>query len=69
VDDSRTVLIAYQAMKRGKEIAADRAAQEAAQRKAAEKARVAEAQRRIEQAATSHRQRDAARAFELLLPD
>ncbi len=69
VDDARTVLIAYQAMKRGKELAADRAAQDAAQRAAEAKARAREAERLVEKAANSHRQRDAAEALKLMIPD
>jgi hypothetical protein len=69
VDDSRAVILAYNAMRRGRELDKDRAAAAAAQRAAETKARAREAQRLVAEAAKSHRERDAAEAIKLMLPD
>ncbi len=69
VDDARAVIMAYNAMRRGEELAQDRAAAAAAQHAAQRAARAQEARRLVTEAAKSHRQRDAAKAFEAMLPD
>jgi Xaa-Pro aminopeptidase len=69
VVDSRAVILAYRSMKRGQEIAADRAAQDAAQRAAETAARKREAQHLVAKAAESHRARDAAEALKMMIPD
>src|SRR5262249_55264141 len=69
INDARAVVVAWNAMQRGKEVTQARAAETAGRHATQAKARAAEAQRGIERAAQSHTRRDAAAAIQLLMPD